>query len=91
MLTVVGSVLQYDLVSFAYDISWSLAGNYSRLCKVMADLSTMPLTPRKNPAGETYYKAVYDIVLSFGLTELKAQIAWLDENVGVFIYCNIGI
>jgi hypothetical protein len=51
----------------------------------------MPLTPRKNLAGETYYKAVYDIVLSFGLTELKAQIAWLDENVGLFIYCNIGI
>ncbi|KAF8805109.1 hypothetical protein BYT27DRAFT_7192750 [Phlegmacium glaucopus] len=55
--------------------------NYSKLCRVVADLSTMPLTPRKNPAGETYYRADYDIVLSFGLTELKAQVAWHDGNV----------
>jgi len=40
----------------------------------------LPLSTGTNPAGETYYKAEYDIVLSFGLTELKAQVAWRDEN-----------
>ena len=60
------------------------AENYSRLCKIVTDLSTLPLTTRQNPTGETYYRADYDIVLSFGLTELKAQVAWQDENVRLF-------
>ena len=61
---------------------WVAAENYTRLCKIKADLSTLPLSPNTNPAGETYYRAEYDIVLSFGLTELKAQVAWRDDKVG---------
>ena len=41
----------------------------------------MHLTVSKNAAGETDYRVDYDIVLSFGLTELKAQVAWQDEKV----------
>lgn len=59
--------------------------NYTRLCKIVADLSSMPLIARENLAGETYYKAIYAIVVSFGLTELKAQVAWRDENVWIFL------
>lgn len=49
-----------------------------------ADLSELkksipPRTSRKN--GERYYHYQFDIVLLFGLTELKAQLAWI-ENVG---------
>ena len=41
----------------------------------------MPLKPRLNPDGQIYYKAEFDVVLSFGLTELKAQVAWRDGKV----------
>ena len=37
----------------------------------------------------SYYRAKFDIILLFGTTELKAQLAW-EENVSrVRIYCSI--
>ena len=56
-------------------------GSYEQVCTVEADTSTIVPTKKKSPAGETYYTMSYEIVLLFGLTELKAQIAY-KENVG---------
>ena len=83
----ISSVHQYELAfSPCTDIFLFAAENYSRLCDVEADLSTMTLIPLSNPAGGTYYRVEYDIVLSFGLTELKAQIAWRDEKVRCLLF-----
>ena len=55
--------------------------NYTKLCTIDIDLSRVPLTPRtKINGGGSFYRLDYDIVLLFGLTELKAHIAW-KENV----------
>ncbi|KAF7309116.1 hypothetical protein MKEN_01113700 [Mycena kentingensis (nom. inval.)] len=58
------------------------ADNYSILCTVKADTSSLAqsLTPRFSASG-MYYQLDFDIVLSFGLTELKAQIAWNENGV----------
>ncbi|KAF8901884.1 hypothetical protein CPB84DRAFT_1776920 [Gymnopilus junonius] len=55
--------------------------NYSQLCNIVTDLSYLPLTPMTNPSGQTFYRVHYDIVLLFGLTEMKAQVAWKDKGV----------
>ncbi|KAJ7681552.1 hypothetical protein B0H14DRAFT_3678127 [Mycena olivaceomarginata] len=50
--------------------------------KVHADTSEIvkALKPRKGQGG-TYYRLEFEMVMSFGLTELKAQIAWLENDV----------
>ena len=53
--------------------------NYAKLCNIEADLSHLPLTPLRGSQGGTYYRVDYDVVLLFGLTELKAMIAWEEE------------
>ncbi|KAF8155273.1 hypothetical protein BJ912DRAFT_1050978 [Pholiota molesta] len=56
--------------------------NYTKLCSIDIDLSYLPLTPRAKSTGAgTFYRLDYDIVLLFGLTELKAQVAWKEGNV----------
>ncbi|KAJ3513953.1 hypothetical protein NMY22_g14895 [Coprinellus aureogranulatus] len=54
---------------------------YRTLCKVEADISKVRPTVRKDASGETYYDVVFDIVLLFGLTELKAQVAYVENGV----------
>ncbi|KIM58504.1 hypothetical protein SCLCIDRAFT_128105 [Scleroderma citrinum Foug A] len=51
-------------------------------CRILADTSAAAaaLLPKKSPEGKTYYHIDFDVILLFGLTELKAQISWL-ENV----------
>ncbi|KAH6897986.1 hypothetical protein BKA70DRAFT_1159601 [Coprinopsis sp. MPI-PUGE-AT-0042] len=58
------------------------AGNYSTLCTIEVDLSQMgkALGPYKGNGGHVYYKADFDIILLFGLTELKAQLAWKERG-----------
>ena len=57
------------------------AGNYTKLCTIQADLSGVPLLPQPKVAGQgSFYSVDCDIILLFGLTELKAQLAW-QENV----------
>jgi hypothetical protein len=56
---------------------------YQTLCYIGADTSDISrnLEPRRSPGtGKLYYRMKFDIVLLFGLTEFKAQIAW-DEQV----------
>jgi hypothetical protein len=52
------------------------------LCTIEADLSQAPvLTQPKATGTGSFYSVKYDIILLFGMTELKAQVAW-KENVG---------
>ena len=37
------------------------------------------LQPQSAADGGIYYELHYDIILLFGLTELKAQICWMDK------------
>jgi len=55
---------------------------FSALCTVNADVSGMTknLTPRRGLTDNQYYTLQYDIVLCFGLTELKAQVAWKENG-----------
>ncbi len=52
------------------------------LCTVTADTMAVPKRrqPPRSAHGSHWYGLSFDIVLLFGLTELKAQIAW-TENV----------
>ena len=58
-----------------------MSDNYTKLCTIDADLSGVPMLslPKATGAG-SFYRVDYDIILLFGMTELKAQIAW-NENV----------
>ena len=55
---------------------------FSPLCTVKANMSPMvkALKPQRGAGGVVYYQQNYDIVLLFGLTELRAQMSWM-ENV----------
>lgn len=45
------------------------------------DLSHLPLTARPKATGPgLFYRLDYEIVLLFGLTELKAQVAWKEKQ-----------
>ena len=58
--------------------------HFADLCEVTADLTKLKkkclIQPQTNHRGAKYYVLKFDIVLLFGLTELKAQLAW-TENV----------
>jgi len=56
--------------------------DFSRLCKVLANTSVIardlePITR----AGSTFYNVSFDVIILFGLTELQAQIRWLEKGV----------
>jgi len=54
--------------------------NYTKLCTIGIDLSGVPLLPQPKTTGQgSFYEVKYDIILLFGMTEFKAQIAW-EEN-----------
>jgi len=67
----------------------TIADLFSTVCTVKGDLSKVV---RRLPTfqsltdGRAYYKLIYDIVLSFGLTEIQAQICWKDANVRRNLY-----
>ena len=64
------------------------ADNYHKLCTIEADLSRAPrlLIPKAKKRGGLYYRVDYDIVVLFGATELKAQLAWKEFVSNVIIY-----
>jgi len=54
---------------------------FSTLCYVTADISHIRTPPKMPPnSAKVYYSVNYDVIYSFGLTELKAFLAW-KENV----------
>ncbi|KAL1725504.1 hypothetical protein EV714DRAFT_221153 [Schizophyllum commune] len=57
------------------------ADDYTKICTVPADASNAArnLSPLYNRHGSVYYKFSFDVILLFGLTELKAQISWLEH------------
>ncbi|KAJ3513955.1 hypothetical protein NMY22_g14893 [Coprinellus aureogranulatus] len=55
--------------------------SYEDVCTVEADASTIEPDEESTPAGEVYYSKDYEIILLFGLAELKAQIAWEEDDV----------
>jgi len=56
---------------------------FSTLCTVTADTSQMAelLQRRYGPDQVPYYQLDYKIILLFGLTELKAQISWRENDI----------
>ncbi|THU88826.1 hypothetical protein K435DRAFT_916218, partial [Dendrothele bispora CBS 962.96] len=54
------------------------ADNYIALCDVEIDHQVPVQLYRNVLTGETCCKLEYSVILSFGLTELKAQVAWIE-------------
>ncbi|KAF8901895.1 hypothetical protein CPB84DRAFT_1846607 [Gymnopilus junonius] len=54
---------------------------FSVLCHVSGDTSSYSFSPRFSRRRQRYYEIQFDIILSLGLTELKAQIAWIEDGV----------
>ena len=58
-----------------------------KLCTIEADLSRVPILPQPKFTGKgSFYRVRYDIILLFGMTELKAQIAWTEKVSGLSSY-----
>ncbi|CAA7260337.1 unnamed protein product [Cyclocybe aegerita] len=56
--------------------------NYTKLCTIEVDLHNLPLDAKSKPSGGgVFYRLDYEIVLLFGLTELKAFVAWKERGV----------
>ena len=56
----------------------SQADKFETLCIIQADLTTTPYVKKLGEKGKMWYTRNFDVVLLVGLTELKAQIAWID-------------
>ncbi|KAK0196216.1 hypothetical protein F5146DRAFT_319918 [Armillaria mellea] len=54
---------------------------FSTLCTVQADTSgiSQDLAVETGRGGQRYYSIKFDVVLLFGLTELKAQLQWVED------------
>ncbi|KAH9933533.1 hypothetical protein B0H21DRAFT_699461 [Amylocystis lapponica] len=50
---------------------------FSTLCSVKADISHVPRVPLLGPKS-TYHSQDFSVLLSFGMTELKAQLSWIE-------------
>jgi hypothetical protein len=37
------------------------------------------MTPRRGLGGALFYEQMFSVVLLFGLTELKAQLSWMED------------
>jgi len=55
---------------------------FETLCFVKADISAAPYISDFGTSGKIGYKRKYEIILLVGLTELKAQVCWIDSNTG---------
>ena len=53
---------------------------FETLCHVAADISAAPCTRKPGRDGRICCSREFDVVLLVGLTELKAQIRWLDSK-----------
>ncbi|KIK93911.1 hypothetical protein PAXRUDRAFT_12380, partial [Paxillus rubicundulus Ve08.2h10] len=59
------------------------AAYFTDMCTVVANTSKLihSINPLRSLNGGTYYRLDIDVILLFGLTELKAQISWKDRGV----------
>lgn len=55
---------------------------FTTLCTVRADTSKLArkLSPKHSKDGEIYYSMDIKVILLFGLTELKAQVGWIEDG-----------
>ena len=53
---------------------------YSTLCVVKGDTTELCKSLQPQVEAATFYEMKFEVVLSLGLTELKAHICW-EENV----------
>lgn len=60
----------------------SFIDKYPIVCSVEADTSGIQAKRLTDPSGGVYYQIEYEVVLLFGLTELKAQLAWQEDVSG---------
>lgn len=58
----------------------SQADKFETLCHIQADLSTAPYQTKLGTSGKICYTRDFDVILLAGLTELKAQIGWIDSE-----------
>lgn len=54
---------------------------YSTLCHIKADTAELCASLEPQVGVTTYYEMSFDIVLSLGLTELKAYVCWKEDGV----------
>ncbi|TFK71045.1 hypothetical protein BDN72DRAFT_877353 [Pluteus cervinus] len=57
--------------------------DFQKLCTIEADieLDHEAATLREAPDGQTYYSVEYSVIFLFGLTEFKAQLAWMEHGI----------
>ena len=70
-----------------FNFPWYLVKNaqsqkdkFETLCNVEANISSAPYTQKLAETGEMGYERSYDVILLVGLTELKAQVSWIDSE-----------
>ena len=59
---------------------------YKTLCAIKADVSNVPVSPLKRSSVHftqaesvrPYYRRKFWVVLSFGMTEIKAEVKWFE-------------
>ena len=65
---------------------------FETLCYVKADISSAPYTSQYTEDGEIGYERKYGIILLVGLTELKAQVSWIDSRtVRAYLVMHVSI
>ena len=78
------------IISLPLMLTGELKENYTKLCTIDIDVSHAPLRECKKAHGKgTVFVLCYEIILIFGLTELKAQVAWKDLKVRADGHCSI--
>jgi len=56
--------------------------NYAKLCTVECDLSRASVITLPKTTGQgNFYAVNFDVILLFGMTELKAQVAWKENGI----------
>ena len=58
------------------------SGSYTSVCQLCVDISNAPKIPEITSSGDLSYRMEVSVILLFGLTELQAQVAWI-ENVSI--------
>ena len=62
---------------------------FETLCHVKANISSAPYTSKLGEMGEMGYMRQYSVILLVGLTELQAQVSWIDAETVCDILFNL--
>jgi len=71
----------------------SVPDMFATLCTVEANTSQMikAIKPRRGRGGTWFYEQKFSVVLLFGLTELKAQLSWMEDvSTLLSLHCATG-